>query len=116
MIMKITRSTSRISINGTTFMSETIPSGVFIVDLEFAVVGNLDHHSLVLKFDVLLLVRRGLRNERVQALRRERSDDHENNDQHEQNIDQRHHIGVRERTSAFSSNIHPHSESPIGPG
>src|SRR5258708_17145708 len=96
--------------------AKTIPSGVFIVDLEFAVVGNLHDHGLVLELDVLLLVRRGLRNERVQALRRERSDDHENNDQHQQNVDQRHHIGVRERTSAFSSNIHPHSESPIGPG
>ena len=36
------------------------------------------------------------------------------NDQHEQNIDQRHHIGRQERSSAFSSNIHPHSESPNG--
>src|SRR6266478_8796867 len=94
--------------------AKTIPGGVLVVDLELAVVGNLDDHGFVFKFDVLLLVRRGLRNERVQALRRERSNDHENNYQHEQKIDQRHHIGRRERSSAFSSNIHPHSESPNG--
>src|SRR5713226_9669209 len=73
--------------------AKTIPGGVLVVDLEFAVVGNLDDHGLVFELDVLLLVRRGLRNERIQAPRRERGDDNENNDQHEQNIDQRHHIG-----------------------
>src|SRR6267142_1791353 len=79
--------------------AETFPGGVFIV---------------VLEFHVLLLVRRGLRNERVQALRRKRRNNHENDDQHEQNIDERYHIGRRHRSALFSSNIHPHSESPSG--
>src|SRR5713226_7932808 len=57
--------------------AKTLPGGVFVVDLEFAIVGNLDDHGLVLELDVLLLVRRRLRDERVQALRRERGDDHE---------------------------------------
>src|SRR5260370_30460381 len=94
--------------------AEAFPGGVFLVDPELAIHGNLDDYGFVLELDVLLLVRRGLRNERVQALRNDRGDDHENDDQHEQNIDQRHHVGCRERSSAFSSNIHPHSESPIG--
>src|SRR5712664_2221553 len=96
--------------------AEAFPSGVLVIDLEFAIHGNLDDHGFVLELDVLLLVRRGLRDESVQALWNHGRDDHENNDQHEQNIDQRNHIGARERSSAFSSNIHPHSESPIGPG
>src|SRR5438105_8061811 len=95
--------------------TETIPGGVLLVDLELAIVGDLDDHGFVFKLDVLLLVRRGLWNERVQALRNDRRNDHENNNQNKKDIDQRHHIGRRERSSAFSSNIHPHSESPVGP-
>src|SRR6266436_614939 len=68
--------------------AKTIPSGVFVVDLKLAVHVHLDDHGLVLKLDVLLLVRRGLRNERIQALGNKRRDDHENNDEHEQNVDQ----------------------------
>src|SRR5258708_13660666 len=49
---------------------DTIPSGVFILDLEFAVVGTLNDHGLVLEFDVLLLLLRWLRNYRLLALRR----------------------------------------------
>src|SRR6266850_460811 len=94
--------------------AETFPGGVFIVDLELAVLLHLHDDGLVLEFHVLLLVRRGLRNERVQALRRKRRNNHENDDQHEQNIDERHHIGRRHRSALFSSNIHPHSESPSG--
>src|SRR5204863_9286654 len=94
--------------------TKTIPGGVLLIDLELAVVGNLDDHGFVFKLDVLLLVRRGLWNERVQALRNDRRNDHENNNQNKKDIDQRHHIGRRERSSAFSSNIHPHSESPVG--
>src|SRR5438034_8581280 len=96
--------------------TKAIPSGVFLVDPELAIFGNLDDHGFILELDVLLLVRRGLRNKGVQALWRERGDDHENNDQHEQNVDQRYNIGRRERSSLFSSNIHPHSESPVGLG
>src|SRR6266550_1607605 len=94
--------------------AKTIPGGVFIVDLKFAVHGNLDDHGFVLELDVLLLVRRGLRNERIQALGNKRRDDHENNDQHEQNVDQRDHVGRGHRSARFSSYIHPHSESPVG--
>src|SRR6267378_4147543 len=94
--------------------AETFPGSVFIVDLELAVFLHLDDDSLVLELDVLLLVRRGLRNEGVQALGRKRRNDHENDNQHEQNINERHHIGRRHRTALFSSNIHPHSESPSG--
>src|SRR6266404_6255236 len=79
--------------------AETFPGSVFIVDLEL---------------DVLLLVRRGLRNEGVQALGRKRRNDHENDNQYEQNINERHHIGRCHRTALFSSHIHPHSESPSG--
>src|SRR5436853_2959328 len=60
--------------------AKTIPSGVLVVDLKLAVHVHLDDHGLVLKLDVLLLVRRGLRNERIQALGNKRRDDHENND------------------------------------
>src|SRR5713101_2670421 len=84
--------------------AKTIPGGVFIVDLKFAVHGNLDDHGFVLELDVLLLVRRGLRDESVQALWNDGRDDHENDDQHEQNVDQRHDVRCRERSSAFSSN------------
>src|ERR1700675_3015217 len=94
--------------------AETFPSGVFIVDLELAVFLHLDDNRLVLQLDVLLLVRRGLRNEGVQPLGRKRGNDHENDNQHEQNIDERHHIGRRHLSALISSNIHPHSESPIG--
>src|SRR6267143_1798033 len=94
--------------------AETFPGGVFVVDLELAVLLHLDNDGLILKFHVLLLVRRGLRNERVQALRRERRNNHENDDQHEQNINEWHHIGRRHRSALFSSNVHPHSESPSG--
>src|SRR6266581_3917796 len=91
----------------------SIPGGVLVVDLEFAVVGNLDDHGFILELDVLLLVGRGLRYERVQALRNERRDDHENDDQHEQNVDERDDIGRGHRSAGFSSYIHPHSESPV---
>src|SRR5229473_7685988 len=94
--------------------AETFPGSVFIVDLELAVFLHLDDDGLVLELDVLLLVRRRLRNKGVQALGRERRNDHENDNQHEQNIDERHHIGRRHRTALISSNIHPHSESPSG--
>src|SRR5437660_3408767 len=60
--------------------AKTIPGGVFIVDLKLAVHGNLDDHGFVLELDVLLLVRRGLRNEGIQALGNKRGDDHENDD------------------------------------
>src|SRR5882762_8359501 len=96
--------------------AETIPSRVFLVDLELAIVGNLDDHGLVLKLDVLLLVRRGLRDERIQALGNDRRDDHENNDQHKQNVDQRDHVGRGHGSARFSSYIHPHSESPVSLG
>src|SRR6266478_5261642 len=94
--------------------TKTIPSGVFVVDLKLAVHVHLDDHGFVLKFDVLLLVRRGLRNERIQALGNKRRDDHENNDQHKQNVDQRDHVGRGHGSARFSSYIHPHSESPVG--
>src|ERR1700675_1579525 len=55
--------------------TEAVPSGVFVIDLEFSVHVHLDDDSLVFKLDVLLLVRRRLRDERVQSLRRERGDD-----------------------------------------
>src|SRR5260370_10500148 len=94
--------------------AEGIPVGIFVVDFKLATVIDLDDDGLVLEFLVLLLVRRGLRNERVQALRNERGDDHENDDQHQQNVDQRDDIGRRHRSAGFSSYIHPHSESPMG--
>src|SRR5467141_248695 len=94
--------------------AETLPGGVFIVDLELAVLLHLDDDGLILEFHVLLLVRRGLRNERVQALRRERCNNHENDDQHEQNVDERHHIGRRHRSALISSYIERHSESASG--
>src|SRR5712671_2722350 len=72
--------------------AEAFPGGVLVVDLEFAIHGNLDDHGFVLELDVLLLVRRGLRVERVQALWNDGRDDHENDDQHEQNVDQRHDV------------------------
>src|SRR6266487_1020163 len=95
---------------------QTFPGGVFIIDLELSVVGDLDDDSLVFQFDVLLLVGRGLRDERIQALGRERRDDHENDDQHKQNVDQRHDIRGRHRPMAGFSNFHPHCESPVGLG
>src|SRR6266700_3537155 len=95
---------------------QTFPGGVFIIDLELSVVGDLDDDSLVFQFDVLLLVGRALRDERVQALGRERRDDHENDDQHKQNVDQRHDIRGRHRPMAGFSNFHPHWESPVGLG
>src|SRR5258707_2961519 len=42
-----------------------VPVGIFVVDFELATVVDLDDDGLVLKFNVLLLVRRGLRNERI---------------------------------------------------
>src|SRR5258708_16852356 len=41
----------------TLFPYTTLFRSVLVIDLEFAVHGNLDDHSLVLEFDVLLLVR-----------------------------------------------------------
>src|SRR2546429_7208195 len=86
--------------------TEAIPGGVFLVDLELAIVGDLDDHGFIFELDVLLLVRRGLWNERAQALRNDRRNNHENNNKNQKDIDQRHHIGQRERSSAFPSNIH----------
>src|ERR1700687_6147164 len=94
--------------------TEAVPSGVFVIDLELPVHVHLDDDGLVFKLDVLLLVRRRLRDERVQTLRRERGDDHENNDQHQQNVDERDDVGRRHRSAGFPSYIHPHSESPVG--
>src|SRR4029077_15728183 len=52
--------------------AEAVPSGVFVVDLELAVHVHLDDDGFVFKLDVLLLVRRRLRDKGVQASRRKR--------------------------------------------
>src|SRR6266702_1842063 len=45
--------------------AKTFPGGVLIVDLEFDVVGNLDDPGFIIELDVLMLIRRALRYERV---------------------------------------------------
>src|SRR5580692_12163026 len=69
--------------------AEAVPGGVFVVDLQLVVHEHLHHDGLVLELYILLLVRIGLRHKRIEPVRRERSDDHENDEQHKQNVDQR---------------------------
>src|SRR5262249_46301680 len=56
--------------------TQLIPVSVLIVDLELVVFEHLDDNGFVLQFLILLLILVGLRNERVQALGNQRSDDH----------------------------------------
>src|SRR6516225_8094961 len=88
---------------------QSFPGGVFVVDLEFSVLFNLDHHRLVLELLVLLLVGRGLRHQRIEPLRRQGRNNHEDDDEHEKNIYERHDIRRGQRAMTFS-NFHPHCE------
>src|SRR5579862_1614379 len=88
---------------------ETIPSGVLVIDLDFAVLHDLHDHGLVFKLLVLLLVRRRLRHQRIQPLGRQGRDHHENNNKHQKNVDQWHNIR-RRQCSRTATYIHPHCE------
>src|SRR6266404_3916750 len=94
--------------------TQAIPAGIFVVDLDLAVFGDLHHHGLVVNLLLLLLIRIGLRNQSVHALGRQRRDHHENNQKHQQNIDQRNDVHFRYRTATTVTYAHPHSESPVG--
>src|SRR5262249_22791173 len=97
--------------------TQLIPVSVLVVDLELVVFEHLDDNGFVLQFLILLLILVGLRNERVQALGNQRSDDHEDDDQHQQNVDQRDDVRRCERSAGLFSNFHPHCEfSSLGQG
>src|SRR5882762_1298684 len=67
--------------------TQEIPAGVFAIDLDLTVFGDLNHDSLVVNLLLLLLIRIGLWDQSIHALRRQRRDHHENNEKHQQNID-----------------------------
>src|SRR5262249_54288652 len=73
--------------------TKLIPTGIFLVNFHLAVLAYLHDDGFVFKLDVLLLIGIRLRHKRIEALRNQRRNHHENDDQHEQNIDQRNHIG-----------------------
>jgi hypothetical protein len=89
--------------------AELVPVGVLVVDFQFAALGNLDDDRFVLEFHALLLVRRRLRHEGIESLRRKGRDHHKNDDEHKQNVDERNDIRRGQCTVTFS-NFHPHCE------
>src|SRR6476646_2070143 len=93
--------------------TKAIPSRVFVVDLQFVVGKHLNDDGLILQLLIFLLVWIGLRNQSVQTMRSERSDDHENDKQHKQDVDERNDVHFRQRTALTFSNIHSHCESPV---
>jgi hypothetical protein len=64
---------------------------IVLVNLERAVFEDLDDDGAILRIGLLLGIPRRLGNQRVEALGRERRDDHEDDQQHEQHVDQRRH-------------------------
>src|ERR1700682_37722 len=88
--------------------ADSIPGGVFVIDLDLAVGQYLHDDSLVLQLLILLLIGIGLRHQGVQTLGGQRCDDHENNQQHEQNVDQRNDVHLRHRTALAFTYLHSH--------
>src|SRR6266404_2069847 len=87
--------------------AKLIEARIFLIDLDFAVLGNLDDNGFVFQLDVLLLIGIRLRHEGIETLRNKGRDHHENDDQHQKNINQRYYVGRCERAALFS-NFHPH--------
>jgi gamma-glutamyltranspeptidase/glutathione hydrolase len=71
------------------------------------------HDGAVVGSDLLLLVLGRLRHQRVQPLRRQRGDDHEDDQQHQQHVDQGGDVHVGVRSAARSSHTHCHGEFPL---
>src|SRR6185437_5904854 len=91
-----------------------IPSHVILVDLQSrrhsrSPVQNLHHDRALWVWLGLLVFRRGLRNESIQALRNDRRDDHEDDQQHQENIDERSHIDIGTRPT-LTTHCHCHDK------
>src|SRR6266404_4052069 len=87
---------------------EIVPGGIFVIDFHLAVGQHLDHYGFVLEFLVLLLIGIRLRHQRIETLRRERSDHHENDQKHEQDVDERDDVHFRHRTALTFTYLHSH--------
>ena len=73
--------------------AQRVPVSIVFIDFQHIVVQDLDDDRL--RLDILLILRirrRRLRHQRIQPLRRQRCDHHENDEQHQENIDQRNNV------------------------
>src|SRR5262249_58189008 len=72
--------------------TKLVKAGIFLIDLDLAVFGNLNDDSFIFELDVLLLIGIRLGHEGIETLWNQRRDHHEKNEQHHTNINQRHYI------------------------
>src|SRR6185312_14239185 len=94
---------------------QVVPRDIVLVDLQHRTLpGNTLIHGnndrTIVRFLLLLLVLRRLRNERVETAGRERRDDHEDDQQHQQNVDQRGYVDACAGAATLAPHCHCHIE------
>src|SRR5207253_5544416 len=95
---------------------QIVPGRIILIDLHArrlpgAAVDYLDNDGAVGLCIFRLIWWRWLRDERIQALRSQRRDHHEDDQQHQQNVNQGRHVDFATLT-ALTANCHSHKKSP----
>src|SRR3974390_147049 len=93
--------------------TEHIPVALILIDHDFAAVQHGNHDRAIVRRRLLLVRRRGLRNDCGQARRNSRRDHHEDDDKHEKHVDQGHYVRIRYRPVFASTNCHCHERDSL---